>query len=338
MVFYPGNYAAFAQKLDQIDVVLAEHINSLQAEMLAMQQVFGLNPQGDAVTVGDRITALEGGGVSLDGNDSIGGTKTFTGPVTFTKPVRIDTGQVLDDIAGSTGPIQIGNASGENIVIDQKRVQARNNGAAAPLNLQPYGGIVNIGANRALTTADAGAGNGLNADKLDGLDAIAFAPAGHKHAQNFCEVYRGTAFNVAAGTDESDWRDIVFTNQKVHYKESGADMYTMGNGRFYTPPEVGPALYYFGVRLAFNRSNRDGTRRLRFIDSNGVIIDMTAEDADLMSKDFVSLAGMYYFPGASNYYVKAQVYQDAGVTVPIYANSNTRPFAATWAAVMRGLN
>ena len=338
MVFYPGNYAAFTQKLDQVDTVLAEHINSLQAEILAMQQTFGLHPEGDKETVSLRIGALEGAGVNLDGNQEIGGNKTFTGLTTFTKPIKVDTGTELDTIGGTQGPIQIGKSAEENLVLDRKRIQARTNGAVSTLFLQPYGGQVNIGANRVLTVADIGPAGPIDADTVDGYDASAFAAANHKHPQNFVELYRNTQMNVTAGEDENGWRDVVFTHQKTHYMESGSPMYDMATGRFYCPTNVGPALYYFGVRLCFNRDSNVGDRRIRFIDSNGVIFDMMAEDADLMSKDFVSLSGMYYFPGASNYWVKAQVFQNSGSTRSIYANSSTRPFAATWAAVMRGLN
>lgn len=338
MVAYPTDYSPFTQKLDQIDVVLAEHVNSLQAELEVLQRVLGLNPQGQAATVAARIASLENGGVNTTDNQTIGGDKIFTGTTTFTAPVRIIPPGVLDGLDDGDHPLQIGPTAGKNMMLDGQAVQTRNAGVASPLNLNPYGGEVRAGANRVLTTADTGPTGGLNVDKVDGYDASAFAAADHKHPQNFVQLYRSTGQAVPAGTDETDWHDVIFTNQTVHYKESGSDMYVMANGRFYTPPAVGPALYYFGVRLAFQKTTNVGTRRMRFIDSNGVIFDMMAEEADLMAKDFISLSGMYYFPGTSNYWVKAQVYQDSGQTVSIYAHSTSRPFSATWAAVMRGLS
>ena len=60
---YPANVRAFNTKIDLVDTVFALHINDLQDEVMAMQNVLGTNPQGTATgpaTVGKRITDLEG--------------------------------------------------------------------------------------------------------------------------------------------------------------------------------------------------------------------------------------------------------------------------------------
>lgn len=57
---YPTQIATFTTKTDQVDVVFADHINALQAEVRAVQAVLGTLPAGSASTVRDRIAAAEG--------------------------------------------------------------------------------------------------------------------------------------------------------------------------------------------------------------------------------------------------------------------------------------
>lgn len=61
---YPGTVRSFNTKIDLEDTVFALHINDLQDEVVAMQNVLGTSPQGAATgpaTVGKRIANLENG-------------------------------------------------------------------------------------------------------------------------------------------------------------------------------------------------------------------------------------------------------------------------------------
>lgn len=68
---YPDDIITFTTKRDLVDDVMAEHVNSLQEEVRAIEVALGLNPQKEAgypgsvavsyTTVGDRMHALGNG-------------------------------------------------------------------------------------------------------------------------------------------------------------------------------------------------------------------------------------------------------------------------------------
>lgn len=332
MATYPGTVKVFTTKADQVDTLLAAHVNVLQDEVTAIETTLGTNPQGNVATVALRLSALETGSVSLTADNAVSGNKTFAGLTTFTGNTRASATGTLGTIAATTHPFQVGVDGAANLAVDAARIQARNNGASADLLLNPYGGNAYVGAGKVWTQTNDGAASGLDADTVDGLDASAFALAGHKHPANFCQLTR----SIVQGIPNNTWTTVVFNTQVVHYQDSGAVMYTMGDGRFYTPQLVGPALYYFGVRFSYE-INSTFSRQVRFVDENDVVIDISADAANLTSKDYISLSGMYYFPGGIGKYLRVQTFQNTGGSLNILANGTTNPFAVTWAAVARGL-
>jgi hypothetical protein len=56
---YPTAVASFSTKFDFTDVVFAAHINALQLEVVAIQSVLGLNPQGVSPTMRGRLESIE---------------------------------------------------------------------------------------------------------------------------------------------------------------------------------------------------------------------------------------------------------------------------------------
>lgn len=58
---YPTAIASFSQKYDFTDVIFAAHVNALQLEVVAIQSVLGLNPQGVSTTMRARLEAIEDG-------------------------------------------------------------------------------------------------------------------------------------------------------------------------------------------------------------------------------------------------------------------------------------
>lgn len=73
---YPGTVRSFSTKIDLEDTVFSLHVNDMQDEIVAIQNVLGTNPQGAATgpaTVGKRITDLEGGKSAITHNHD-GGT------------------------------------------------------------------------------------------------------------------------------------------------------------------------------------------------------------------------------------------------------------------------
>ncbi len=104
-----------------------------------------------------------GGQLDVNGNPIGDGTREL---ISFVEdPAAVNQVEIENQATGA-GPIV--RAAGDDADID--------------LNLAGKGtGVVNAGGARVLTTADEGAGNGLDADTLDGNEASAFATAGHDH-------------------------------------------------------------------------------------------------------------------------------------------------------------
>ncbi len=331
---YPGTVKAFGpDPVDQVDTIYAAHIAALRAEVVAIQSILGVNPQGPAATVSARIAANETGFVTTTTNQTVAGNKTFTGTATFDATVRTTSTAGIGTIAGTTHPWQVGPSTNYNLAFDGRRLQARNSGVAADLLLQPYGGNAYVGAGKIWTANNDGPASGLDADTLDGQQATAFATASHQHPANFAQVYRNTSQSIP----NEAWTTVVFNAVTVHYKESGSDMFrTSTIDRFYTPPAVGPALYHLSFRASFPSGSSSGVRRIRFLSSTGTVIDEALEEAANSSRDYISLSSLYYFPGTSGFYVQVQVYQDSGSSKSLQAHTSSNPFVANWAALLRG--
>lgn len=342
MATYPGTVKVFDNKNDQIDTVFAADVNSLQGEVVAIQSVLGLSPQGSAASVAARLDALTGTGVTLVGDQTIGGNKTFTGATVFTGTARAENTGELTSLAATTNPWQVGSYALNNIAMDRQRIQARNNGAVADLLLQPYGGTAYVGAGKIWTDTTDGSGSGMDADTVDGLHSAAFATSGHKHAANFVQLRKTVPQSIPYNT----WTTVVWNFVDVHYHESDPAnltlMYTLGDGRLMTPPPVGPALYFGSARVNFNQ-NKTGNRGLRFVDQSGAIIDESIEESDKSAHDFVTLAGMYYFAGISNGSIVVKVWHTAKnssgdpISLSVQAHTSQSPFNVTWAPIMRAL-
>lgn len=329
MPTYPGTVKSFTSKVDQIDTVFAAHVNALQDEVTAIETILGPNPQGAATTVAARLSGLETGTVGIANPQTVTGAKTFSGPAVFGGTLRAGAG-TMTGIGSTTHGFQIGADSSANFAFSGGFMQARNNGTPVDLTVQPYGGRLLVGTSPVWTGANQGPGSGMNADLVDGKQAAEFAPVLHKHPANFVKLTRSTALTVPNNV----WTPVVFNTENVNYKDSGSDMYTMSNGHFITPPAVGPALYYLEFRCFFV-NNSTGNRGVQFLDSNSAVIDRVLVDAGASGVDFVSLSGMYYYPGTSGFFITVQVYQSSGASLQVQANSTTTNFAVTWATLVR---
>jgi hypothetical protein len=72
---YPQQVPTFTDKFDLVDVVFAEHINSLQREVAALATALGTLPAGAAATVRERMEAVEA--AVADINSRFTATQTF---------------------------------------------------------------------------------------------------------------------------------------------------------------------------------------------------------------------------------------------------------------------
>lgn len=59
MAAFPGSVVSFSTKRDLVDIVYAAHVNTLQAEVVAIEKTLGTDVQGTKSTVALRLTDLE---------------------------------------------------------------------------------------------------------------------------------------------------------------------------------------------------------------------------------------------------------------------------------------
>jgi hypothetical protein len=87
---YPEAIATFEEEFDFTDVVFAATTNQQNAEILAIETTLGINAQGSADSVADRLTAIEAiTGVAVVISDD---PQTITGAITFTGETVIENG------------------------------------------------------------------------------------------------------------------------------------------------------------------------------------------------------------------------------------------------------
>lgn len=120
--------SSFGQEPLSIGTVTGANIgidgNEIQARSNGNTATLYLNGSGGKVYVND--TKASNGGLQVDGNTTLQGNS-------------------VADLSGfGKEPLSIGTATGLNIGIDGDDIQARNNGAAAALSLNYYGGMVYI--------------------------------------------------------------------------------------------------------------------------------------------------------------------------------------------------
>ncbi len=113
-----------------------------------------------AVSTGNAVWFMKVGPGKLLGVGSIDGdfqTLNGTGEATLTD---------------GTGVLQVGPSGSANLGFDQNEIQARNSGAAAQLDLNPHGGLVQAGAGGLSTTGDVTAENDIYVGRNGGGDSL----------------------------------------------------------------------------------------------------------------------------------------------------------------------
>jgi hypothetical protein len=83
-----------------------------------------------------------------------------------------------------TGPIQIGFSTSTNMAFNNSGVQARNNGAASTLNLNPLGGSVAVGAGGLAVSGNGAFSGTLSATSTISQNGTAVSLVGHTHTQS----------------------------------------------------------------------------------------------------------------------------------------------------------
>ena len=77
---YPGAVDSFATKVDNVDDVLAAHVNDLQAAVVAVQNELGTDPAGDHATVKARLEGIESGYLLVPDTWTYASATTITVP------------------------------------------------------------------------------------------------------------------------------------------------------------------------------------------------------------------------------------------------------------------
>lgn len=240
---YPGAVKAFTSKIDTVDTVWAEHVNSLQDEVTAIESVIGPNPQGAHTTINARLVAIEG---NLLG-EVIPDRRTFTGDrITINNQFRALSPAIVDTIATVTNPFQIGPSGAQNLAMDGKRIQARTNNAPSDLLLQPLGGDAYVGNGKVWTNANDGSGSGLDADTVDGKHAADFSVAVHSHVKDILEV-RGTS-QLAGSYGYRNWYNAIFDT--VVTQTTNQLTYDSLTGEFIIPRSAGIGVYVLSCSFA----------------------------------------------------------------------------------------
>ncbi len=107
---YPESFDTFTTKVDNVDYVLAEHVNFLQDIVDALQATLGLDPHGTESDVGSRIGAVDQrvedaeGALSThkgtgDHDNRYGGTGWTTGQTLM--------GHIHEGVAGKPGKVDL---------------------------------------------------------------------------------------------------------------------------------------------------------------------------------------------------------------------------------------
>ena len=132
----------------------------------------------DFSAITNRPTTLAGYGITDGGN----------GNDVEVSSQRFRATSVQDVSLTSTNHgFQVGRSNSINIAMDGNEIMARNNGDPSTLRLNENGGLVNINGGLAWHQNNDGAGTGLDADLLDGLEASAFV------THNTGSVYIGSS-------------------------------------------------------------------------------------------------------------------------------------------------
>lgn len=112
---YPGAVRSFTTKVNNIDIIDASHPNVLQEEVVAIQNVLGINPQTSSGLTGTYVSVSTEFGSVSDRLDNIekgitGDTHTqylkLTGNSTIVNAVSTNVGLTVQGASGQTANLQ----------------------------------------------------------------------------------------------------------------------------------------------------------------------------------------------------------------------------------------
>lgn len=332
---YPGNFKVFVRNQNRIDVVEAEDVNELQAEVLAVQQTLGRNVHlstkyTDATTVGDRLDFLD-----LD-IATLFGYFTSTGGIQQVQVVGL--AQALQDIRDGVSTTQsdaAGFATHGDVTSASNTLQAAINAEAAS---RTSADTTLTTAVNAEATTRAGAINAeVTARSTRDLQLTALID---DHTVQLRRI-RGQAERTSVGSIPNN----VWTNfgmQSVPNSGASAGFAVQdfseysGSGLLTSDGAVnsyglaGP--WSFTATVSFSDSSSTGWRGVRLYTAGGTILASVKRPADPSAEpDILSVSWHGLLRGdLSSYYVFVQVFQSAGAPLGTYAHDPATPCCVSW--------
>jgi len=239
--------------------------------------VFTLNSTNSGTALTERVRFTN------DGNVGIGTATPFTVGGTAKLSIQANDGNVAITIGASNSNLMyIRNQS----TTGNFTMQTYNSGNAGTLELQPYGGTATVGQNTIWHAGNDGAGSGLDADTVDGIQGASFLRSDLQDdftaatSTNYrgvlrltnsssgstggSSVYRplleldnqygnhswGVVANISGGSGTSDLPSIRFTPQ-ISTFETGQKKWSIGyaNGRTSQAGKLGGNAYDFRITL-----------------------------------------------------------------------------------------
>jgi hypothetical protein len=203
--------------------------------------------------------------------------KVGVGTTTPNTKLQVDNGTEAT-LASGTGFVVVGNNAATNIVVDDNEVQARNNGAAAPLSIQPHAGNVGIGT---LLTAPA--------SKLQIAGGVEVAANQHGSLL----IGETVSTNLAFDTDEIQARSNATTASSLYLQTMGGNS-VFGSGNIIANGRIGIGQPNPSVKLHVEGGTDAGPTGGGFVQiGSSTSANIAFDNNEIMARDNGATSPLY---------------------------------------------
>lgn len=340
MTAFPTAIKQFSPRQDRIDIVEADDVNDLDAEVSAIQTALGRNPHVStlfttATSVAERLTLSDAAVAVLRSYFDSNGT--------------IDSGQVrglgatvtglqADINSRATSSALSSAVSSLQTTISNSVTSEANTRASADTNLQNQ--INNLSGSSSSSsgslqtqinnevTARQNADTGLQGQINALSNRLIVVEVANRRAD--VSVIRTS---VAAYNSSASYQDLKFDSQTSSFSDFATTLYDPATGRFFCQ-EQSPAIMAMSCTISWTGSGGSsgaGIRGLRLITAGGsVLTEFVRNPAADTTADKLSINWIGRLTAASSYFVKVQVLQNSGGPLNILANTVGTPTRADW--------
>jgi hypothetical protein len=203
--------------------------------------------------------------------------KVGVGTTTPNTKLQVDNGTEAT-LASGTGFVVVGNNAATNLVVDDNEVQARNNGAAAPLSIQPHAGNVGIGT---LLTAPAS-----KVQIAGGVEVAA-----NQHGSLL--IGETVSTNLAFDTDEIQARSNATTASPLYLQTMGGNS-VFGTGNIIANGRIGIGQPNPGVKLHVEGGTDAGPTGGGFVQiGSSTSANIALDNNEIMARDNGATSPLY---------------------------------------------